>query len=52
MCVRTGIQAMRAKAISPGPEKKKQTGQACVRARCHVMRAAAAALPLLHGNAP
>ena len=45
MCVRTGIQAMRAKAISPGPEEKKQTGQACVRARCHVMRAAAAALP-------
>ena len=43
MCVRTGIQAMRAKAISPGPEKKnKQARHACVRG---VMRAAAAALP-------
>ena len=42
MCVRTGIQAMRAKAISPGPEKKnKQARHACVRG---VM---SCALPLL-----
>ena len=53
MCVRTGIQAMRAKAISPGPEKKKnkQARHACVRG---VMSCALPLLPspLLHGNAP
>ena len=37
MCVRTGIQAMRAKAISPGPEKKKtnRPGMRACAVSCH-----------------